>query len=274
MGCVTFQAAFDRVQHLIRVPVALAGDGYRFFVDTGIGVTVVSSAIADRPDVRPTGESFAGRRMSGQLVETPLVRLPPLTLGGYQVDEVIAGVVDLGESEGDNGFDGIIGPQFFAGHVVTTDPAAMTLTIEPADQFTVDGFAIPLEIREHGISVDPFVTLVLPSGREVVVEVDTGSDTLILDMRFMADCGVEADGEGVSVKTGVDETGYHWTRYWATAKGSVHLAAAPETAQTQPRVMFQEIIHDGLIGSEYLGRYRSSFDVTGARLILSSPSPR
>ena len=33
---------FDRVQHLVRVPVTVGGDEYRFLVDTGIGITVVS----------------------------------------------------------------------------------------------------------------------------------------------------------------------------------------------------------------------------------------
>jgi predicted aspartyl protease len=67
---------FDRVAHLVRVPVRLGGDGLHFLVDTGIGVTVVSERLARRTDVDRLDESFAGRRMSGQLVEAPLVRLP------------------------------------------------------------------------------------------------------------------------------------------------------------------------------------------------------
>jgi hypothetical protein len=117
--------------------------------------------------------------------------------------------------------------------------------------------------------VDPFTQLILPSGREIVVEVDTGSHHLILDTRFMADCGVGVEDPDVDTKTGTDETGYQWTRRWATAHGSVHLAAAPQTAQADPRVQFQDIIYDGLIGSEYLERYRLHLDVAGSRIILS-----
>lgn len=50
----------------------------------------------------------------------------------------------------------------------------------------------------------------------------------------------------------------------------VHLAAAPETAQVSPRVQFQGIIHDGLVGSSYLERFRMTFDVTGSRLVLAA----
>ncbi|WP_203716907.1 retropepsin-like aspartic protease [Asanoa siamensis] len=264
-GTVTF----DRVRHLVRVPVRLGGDPYRFLVDTGIGVTVVAAAVAARPDVRPTGASFSGQRMSGQWISADLVRLPPLDLAGHAVDGHVAAVADLGDVDGPHGFAGIIGLGFFENQVVTTDPRAMTLAVRPAEGFGEQGAEIPLDVRRHGPSVDPFTTLVLPSGREVVVEVDTGSDDLILDTRFLADCGVGPDDAGVVTKTGVDETGYRWTRRWATAAGAVHLAAAPSTARARPRVLFQDIVHDGLVGTDYLDRYRLHVDVTGARMVLS-----
>jgi hypothetical protein len=261
--------SFDRVQHMIRVPVQLAGDPYQFLVDTGVGITIVSSAIASRSDVQPISETFTGRRMSGQDVEVPLVRLPRLDLGGYTVDAHIAGVADLGDPDGPNGFAGILGLDLFDRHVVTTDPQTMTFTVQSAESFDADGFEIPLAMRRAGPAVDPFTRLVLPSGREVLVEVDTGSEYLILDTRFMADCGLQIDDPGMTTKTGTDETGYQWTRRWATAHGEVYLAAAPSTAQAQPLVQFQDIIHDGLIGTDYLERYRMSVDVSGSRLVLS-----
>jgi hypothetical protein len=69
---------FDRFDHAVRVTVQIGGDNYRFLVDSGIGVTVVSSAVAARDDVRKTGESMTGRRMSGQAIRAPLVRLPKM----------------------------------------------------------------------------------------------------------------------------------------------------------------------------------------------------
>ncbi|MFI6831514.1 retropepsin-like aspartic protease [Kribbella sp. NPDC050241] len=259
---------FDRVQHLVRVHVRLGDAEYRFLVDTGIGITVVASAIASRADVLPTGETYTGRRMSGQEVEAPLVRLPVLGVGDYAVDGQVAGVADLGDADDPNGFAGIIGPGFFENHTVTTDPDAMTLTVLPRESFQADGPEVPLDVRRESVSVDPFTQLVLPSGREICVEVDTGSDSLILDTRFMADCGVDLESPDLETRTGTDETGYEWTRRWVTIPGSVHLAAAPETAQSSPRVQFQDIVHDGLVGAGYLERYRMTFDVTGARLVL------
>ena len=117
--------------------------------------------------------------------------------------------------------------------------------------------------------MDPFTQLVLPSGLEICVEVDTGSDSLILDTRFMAECEVNLDSPELTTRTGTDETGHQWTRHWIAIPCSVHLAAAPQTAQSSPRVQFQGIIHDGLVGAGYLERYRLTVDVTGARLVLA-----
>lgn len=253
---------FDRVAHLVRVLVRLGGDDLHFLVDTGIGVTVVNARLSQRPDVEPLDETFAGRRMSGQLVEAPLVRLPALAVGDYAVEGHVAASVDLGDA-----FDGILGPSYFADRIVTTDPVGGTVTIHDAGA-PVEGIEVPLEIHRAGRSADPFAELVLPSGRTVLVEVDTGSDSLILDTRFMAECGLEAGGPGVSPREGVDETGHAYVRYDARLPGAVHLKAAPETAQADAKVIFQEIIHDGLVGADYLYRYRFSFDLAGERMVL------
>lgn len=257
---------FDRVAHLVRVPVRLGGDPLRFLVDTGIGVTVVSTRVAARPDVVALGRTYAGRRMSGQLVEAPLVRLPTLALGDHAVDGHVAAAVDLGDQ-----FDGILGPTYFGDRIVTTDPVATAFTVADAGA-QVTGIEVPLELHRDGPSADPFVRLVLPSGRTVLVEVDTGSDHLILDTRFMAECGLRADGPDVGTREGVDETGHGYVRYDATLPGSVHLAAAPETAQANPRVIFQAIVHDGLVGADFLYRYRFSFDLAGERMVLGPMS--
>ena len=88
---------FDRLRHVVRVPVRIGGDEYRFLVDTGIGITVVSSALAARADVRQTGYWLTARRMSGQEIQAPLVRLPRVTLGEHTVNDHLACVSDLGD---------------------------------------------------------------------------------------------------------------------------------------------------------------------------------
>ena len=157
---------------------------------------------------------------------------------------------------------------FFDAQPYTVDPVGMTLTVGRAGVDPVAGTMVPLEVHRDGPSLSVFAQLVLPSGRTVAVEVDTGSQTLILDQQFLGDCGLTAGDPGIETTTGTDETGHEWVRHWAVAPGDVHLAAAPQLRQTSPRVQFQTIIYDGLLGSDFLDRHRVTYDIANARMLL------
>ena len=60
---------FDYLQHLVTVPVRLNGQERRFVLDSGIGLDLVRDTVEG---VVANGRSFAGRRMSGQEVTSPL----------------------------------------------------------------------------------------------------------------------------------------------------------------------------------------------------------
>lgn len=265
----------DRAGDFVRTSVSFAGGVRgRFLVDSGIGVTVVGSAFAERLGAEPTGQRFSGRRMSGQLVTADLVRLPDLRLAELVLHRPLAAVVDLGSADGPDGFDGIFGLDLLGAWAVTVDPFEMALSVssrvllEPADA------VVPIEVRRDGVSVAAYAPLVLPSGRVVTVEVDTGSQGLILHTRHMGDVGLDLASERVEADTGIDETGFRWVRRFAEVDGPVHLEGAESTAHGPLRVMFQDIIYDGLLGSTYLDRYRYTFDLTGERLVLGQDLQR
>jgi len=268
---MTVTVEFEEVAHFIRVPVHL-GEQFvaRFLIDSGIGVTVVAPSVADGMDAAHTGDMFSGRRMSGQEVTAPLIRLPEVQLGAFVAHDVLVAVAELGPTGGDEGFDGILGLDLFADAALSIDPWKRMITI--SEVFDVDASAtvVPVDVQMVGPSVCVFVDLVLPSDRVAKVEVDTGSSCLILDSRFMADCGVQPDGE-VETITDTDETGYAYIRRFSQIGGRVQLADAPATIQDGPRVMFQDIVHDGLLGTEFLDRFVHTFDMPNSRLILEAP---
>lgn len=260
--------AMDRFEHFYRVPVGLGAATERFLLDTGIGITVISTELAGRPGVEHTGATYAGRRMSGRLVEVPLARIAELRIGDLVMHDHVAGVLDIG---GGAEFAGILTPAIVDDRLLTIDPAQSIVTIGAPGGALPVGSVVDLHERRDGPAVDWSVELVLPSGRTVRVEVDTGSGSLILDTAYLADVGLHIDDPSLEVSTGTDETGHEWTRRWARIEGSVHLADAPETAQTAPRVMFQDIVLDGLVGTAYLDRFVTTYDFAGRRLVLSPP---
>ena len=183
------------------------------------------------------------------------------------------GVIDLGDLQAGAGpIGGFLSLDFFAGSPFTFDYANRAIVVEtPASlaERRRAGDVIELRLERDGPSLVAFMPLTIPGGRSVSVEVDTGSDTLILDERFAAEVGIDLERHDLRRIEGADETGYAFVRTFAKLAGIIHPTDEPELAQTEPAVMFQRIIHDGLIGDVFLCRYSATYDLEACTLILA-----
>ncbi len=268
--------------HLLSVPARVGGSAdVRLLFDTGIGVSVLSSALAAAAGCRPTGETFTGRRMSGQEVVVPLSRLGSLELGSHRASDVPVGILDLlppraSRPAGFAEVEGIVSPGLLDGRAFTLDGPNRSLVLED-DRSMADrlrrGTSIPLRVDRTGPAVDLFVDLDLPSGSRATVEVDTGSGALTLHSRYMLELGVRPGDPGVRTVEGVDETHHAFTRHFARIDGPVRFSGAPTSARGAGEVMFQEIIYDGLVGSTYLLGSAVTFDPRGSRAVVPTVAP-
>jgi len=265
--------------HLIAVPVTIDDSvRTRVLFDTGIGVSLLTPRLGERLRIRPQERAFTARRMSGQEVSVPLYSLSSLSLGAREESNVTVGVLDLLPSDGSlppefTGIEGILSPGAFPGTPVTVDPEARELVLED-EASMVDrlrrGVSVPVRVDRDGPSVGVFLDLVLPDRSGATVEVDTGTPGIILHTRFMAGLGVRAGAESVRTVRGADETGHRYTRHFAKVPGPFRVRAAPELRQDGLEVMFQEIIYDGLVGDAFLRSFRTTYDLSGSRMILSA----
>ena len=243
---------FERIHHLVTVP-ALVGDRQaRFVLDTGIGLTLLADRLCTEIGCRTGGSAFTGRRMSGQEVTVPLATAPPLSFGSVTRQEHLVGIIALDGFPPELGpLDGFLSLAFFDEVPFTVDYARGAVIVESrasADERTRDGRAVAVRLERDGPAVDAFMQLDLPGARTVEVEIDMGSDSLILDERLAGAVGVDLHGEGVRRLEDHDETGHAYTRFFTRLAGSISATEAPSVAQTDPEVMFQRIIYDGLVG--------------------------
>jgi len=259
---------FDRVGHLIRIAGELpSGRTARFLVDTGIGISLVHPAVVDRAGLQLTGEKITGRRMSGQEVSAPLAAMPALRIGDHTVTDSAVAVAALGEVDGADGFDGILGLDLLGELPLTVDPFTQVIRLgaPAADERTV----VPVSVLRDGRSVELRVELRLPDGQVAEVEIDTGSGTTILDSRYLEACSVDLTADGVRIVEGTDETGHQFVRRFAPIPGALWLDAAPDrTRHEQPTVMFQDLHLDGLIGTDFLDRFVQTYNTGDATLRL------
>jgi Aspartyl protease len=191
----------------VTVPVRVGDVEIRFGLDTGIGLNLISAALAEQVGCQPDGSTFTGRRMSGQEVA----------------------------------------------------------------QRAQHGTGVPVQVEHDHCSTDLVLGIDLPGGRAISAEVDTGSDALVLDVTLAGEAGVDLAAPGTRVYESTDETGYKFTRYFATVCGEVSLTAAPEFRVTGPEALFQKIIYDGLIGDQFLRNFVTTYDLAGSRMIFAPP---
>jgi len=264
--------------HLISIPVTVGnGTPSRFILDTGIGIDLISSRLAQKLKVPSTGMSYKGKRMSGQEVEVPLSYLGNLTVGGAVQRFGTVGVWDfkgfLPDTPAFADIDGFVGLRFFQHRPFSLDYRARQLVLETPQSLQAReaaGIVVPLEIDDdENTSLTVFAPLEVVGAGPAKVEVDTGSDSLILHRRFMAALGIPESGPGIRVVAAKDETNFAFTRWFTKMSGSIRLNGEARLAQRGDRVMFQQIIHDGLIGDDFLKHFTVTFDLSHSRLILN-----
>jgi hypothetical protein len=256
------------------VPVVAGGVEARFILDTGIGLTLVSPSLAALASCTPDGSVFTGRRMSGQEVTVPLGSLTSLSVAGSRSEDLTVGILDLGQLAGLDGIDGFLSLSAFLTTPFTVDYPAGLLVIEDDASLAVRaaaGLAVRVQIERRDCATDVSVALDIPGREPVRVEVDMGSDTLILNEPLAQDMGIDLGREDVRRVSGQDETGGQYDRYFTTLPGAVSLADAPAIRQADPEVMFQKIIYDGLVGTAFFRNFVVSFDLPGARMIFALP---
>lgn len=266
--------AFEYVHHLLTVPVSVNGIEARFVLDSGIGVTLLSSALCEQAGVDRDGTSYTGRRMSGQAVTLELGRARALGFASIERSDEVVGVLDLDLPPELADVGGFLSLAFFDGTAFTVDYPRGQVVLEDDESLAARagrGCSVDVFVERDGPAVTVFSPLTIPGGRSISVEVDMGSDVLILDERFANEVGVDLNAEGLRRLEGVDETGNPYTRTFAKIAGTIELAGVPQLAQAEPDVQFQRIIHDGLVGQAFLRRFAVTWDLSGGRMIFALP---
>jgi aspartyl protease len=266
---------FRYIRHLITVPVRVADVETRFGLDTGIGVNLISAALAERVGCLPDGSTFTGRRMSGQEVTVPLGTVSALGLGEHTGYGVAAGIFDMQAMAGLEGVEGFLSLTYFREVPVTIDyPSGQVIAEDPASlaQRAQRGTAVTVRVEYDRCSTDLLLGIDLPSGRTISAEVDTGSDAIVLDVTLAAEAGVDLTAPDTHTHESTDETGHRFTRYFATVSGEVSVTGAPEFRVAGPEAMFQKIIYDGLIGDQFLRNFVTTYDLAGTRMIFAPRS--
>jgi predicted aspartyl protease len=263
---------FAYLAHVLTIPVRVSGVETRFIFDTGIGVTLISEDLAARIGCRPDGSTFTGRRMSGQAITVPLGSADSLQIGASTQRDVPVGIFDMHAMAGLGEVEGFVSLSFFRTTPVTVDYAAGTLIVEDETSLAARaaaGTTAAVHVRTDGCSTDLAMSVDLPGGKTITVEIDTGSDSLILDEGLAADAGIDLRDPAVAAVAASDETGHEFVRYFTELRGDLSVTGAPALSVANPPVMLQKIIYDGLVGDAFLRNFTTTYDLANSRVIFA-----
>lgn len=263
-------------RYMIKIPVMLNESVRTFFIfDTGIGVNILSKKLCDQFGCQITSH-HTGKRMSGQQLTIPMSTLSSLTFVGKELKELPVAVWEM------NGFlpkdddckdvEGFLSLGFFRDKAFTMDYATgefILETPEGLDARLKSGRVIPITIDQDGSALTIFMSLRLPDGTNIKVEIDLGGNILTLNEKYMKQLKVDHKAKNVRVEKQNDETGHSYIRYFSDIAGPIAPTAAPELKQENLSVMFQKIIYDGLIGNDFMKRFTVTYDLPNSRIILN-----
>jgi hypothetical protein len=94
---------------------------------------------------------------------------------------------------------------------------------------------------------------------------------LILNERLADDAGIDLHGQEVRQVKAIDETGHEFVRPFTELSGTVQVSGAPSIRVTDPQVMLQKIIYDGLVGDQFLRNFTTTYDLVRSRMIFAIP---
>jgi predicted aspartyl protease/tetratricopeptide (TPR) repeat protein len=167
---------------IVTVRTGKKGEEFRFVLDTGSNITVVSQRTADRLHLRPVARGGTARGVGGDgKFDIVYGFLPQISIGDVRVKNVP--VYMRAFPEGVSKYDGYIGLAVISKFLTTIDFGNMTLTMERAKSITADVAAVDPQSDEvrSNLRLTPSGFL---SGEVNVPGVD-------LPLNFIVDTGAE-----------------------------------------------------------------------------------
>lgn len=191
------------------------------------------------------------------------------------MQNVPIGIFDMNAMAGLDGVEGFLSLSYFRTTPVTIDYPAGFLILEDEASLArraADGTQVTVHVGCDGCSTDLLLGINLPGGRPITVEVDTGSDVLVLNETLAGAVGIDLQGESVRTVEGKDETGHEFARYFTTLSGDISVTDAPAIRASNPQVMFQKIIYDGLMGDRFLRNFATTYDLANSQMAFAATS--
>ena len=257
---------------MLVVPATVGGTTpIHMILDTGAGLDILAPSLIGKLHGRRAG-AFSAHRMTGERIDVPLFVIPEIKIGPVVRSGTVVGAWDVLDTLH---LDGILSVNSFRESAFTIDFVTRVLTFETPQSLTgrrAAGRVSPLRVDDlRGTALDLFATFLIGS-EPGQCEIDTGSQSAVVSMRFLGPLGIEKDGPGVVRRERRTIAGGLEVRYDTTLP-RLALGSTPPFVLADPVVSFSDIIYDCVIGTQFWSGRVLTIDIANRQLIVSGPSP-
>jgi hypothetical protein len=236
--------------------------------DTGAGVDVFPPSLIEKVHGKPAGQ-FTGFRMTGERLDIPLFVIPELSVGPVTKKNVLVGSFDVLDQMH---LEGIVSLNDFRQQPVTFDFPNKQVIFESKKSLAArrsTGSSAPLQVDdERGVILDIFSQFLL-ANQAGQCEIDTGSQSATVNMRYMAALGIDKDAKDVKKRERRTIAGATQVRYDTDLPG-ISLAAAAHVGLAPAHVSFSDIIYDCVVGVEFWAGRAFTVDISDRQIVVSN----
>ena len=182
---------------MVIVPATLGTDiSVHVILDTGAGLDVLAPSLIEKLHGKPAGQ-FSALRMTGEHLDIALFTIAELSVGPVVRKNVLVGTWDVLDKFP---LDGIISLSDFRQQPFTIDFANKAFIFETPKSLAAGrkvATVSPLQFDDfRGIALDSFSRFLF-GNQTGLCEVDTGSPTATVSIRYMSALGIDKDSANV-----------------------------------------------------------------------------
>ena len=241
------------------VEVKINGKGpFKFFLDTGAGVTVFSQELADELKLVADGTRKVGDPANPQAIEAKKNNIDKLEIGDATISKFVALSFDRTGLYQPGAPRGVLGIPLFRKLLLTIDYPKSQIVIEKGAVSTTDGKkVVDFKNSEGGIFSLPLVV----AGKEMQATIDTGSGSGISFPEWMMD-KIALRGKPTEVGRG-RTVGGESIIYGAQFAGEISLG---EYKWNEPAVRFFSRLNKPNLGFQFLSAFAITIDQQNMRM--------
>jgi predicted aspartyl protease len=126
-AAIPFETLGDHIIVMVRLNRDITA---RMLLDTGAGITVLSTSLAEKVNLTTDGTGTILLKTLTRKVRAPLARIPQLQVGSHTKEDFPVAVCDMRPIR--DSFEGILGMDFLQGFTITVDAEAKKISLSTA----------------------------------------------------------------------------------------------------------------------------------------------